>query len=184
MNNWTTQIDKITDSFVTTFGNLNSEQLNWKPDPQSWSIAQNIDHLIETNQSYFPVLASLKDGTYKTPLTGKFGFLVNFFGKMILNAVKPDRKKKVKTFPVWQPATGNIDGDILLRFKNHQAELKEQIAGSKELLENRAVISSPANRNIVYRIDKAFDILVLHELRHFEQAKEVQQQMTTGTASS
>jgi len=44
MENLTSQIDDITEQFSTLFGSLPAEQLHWKPDAQTWSIAQNIDH--------------------------------------------------------------------------------------------------------------------------------------------
>jgi hypothetical protein len=182
MNDWNLQIDKITESFVTDFKSLSTEQLNWKPNPQSWSIAQNINHLIVVNETYFPVLASLKEGTYKTPFIAKLGFLVSFLGKTILDAVKPDRIKKMKTFPIWEPTISNIKHDILDQFIKHQKELKHQIETSKELLKKGTVISSPANRNIVYKLEIAFDIIVSHEQRHLEQAKELLQLMKINTS--
>ena len=171
--NWIEEIDKLTSRFVHEFSNLSEAQLNWKPDNNSWSIAQHIEHLIVINQTYFPVLAELKSGQYKLPFTAKFGFLVRFFGKVVLNAVKPEQKKKIKTFPIWEPSISNIPGDILERFIAHQNELKTQIAESGDLLKNAAIISSPANRNIVYRLETAFDIIVTHEYRHLDHAKAV-----------
>ena len=56
MKDWTSQLDKITEHFVADFGSLSAEQLNWKPNSQTWSIAQNIDHLIVVNQTYYPIL--------------------------------------------------------------------------------------------------------------------------------
>lgn len=168
---WNTRIDAVTTTFTTTFGNLSDQQLNWKPAPDVWSIAQNIDHLIVINQTYYPVIDQLLKGEYKTPFMGKIGFMVNFFGKFILKSVQPDRKRKMKTFPMWEPATSNIDGDIIQRFANHQEELKQKIKTCESLIEQGAVISSPANKNIVYKLATAFDIIVTHELRHFEQAK-------------
>lgn len=50
---WTNQIDQTTNDFVQTFGSLTDEQLNWKPDEKTWSIAQNIRHLILINESYY-----------------------------------------------------------------------------------------------------------------------------------
>lgn len=47
------------------------------------------------------------------------------------------------------------------------------IKNSEDLLVNGIVISSPANKNIVYKLETAFNIIVTHEQRHFEQAKEV-----------
>lgn len=102
-----------------------------------------------------------------------FGFIVSFFGKTVLNAVKPDRKKKMKTFSIWEPGQSRVGIDIISRFKKHQSELQKQINEAKELLTNRIVISSPASKIVVYRLEIAFDIVVNHEQRHLEQAKEI-----------
>lgn len=182
MKDWTLQIDKITEHFVVAFGSLSTEQLNWKPNPQTWSIAQNIDHLIVVNETYYPVLTSLKEGTYKTPFIARLGFMVSFLGKTVLNAVKPDRKKKMKTFPVWEPTISQVKDDILDNFKKHQGELSRQIETSKDLVEKGTVISSPANKNIVYKLETAFDIIVSHEQRHLEQAKEILQLLKNNTS--
>ena len=172
MENWREQIDKNTQSYIETFGELSIEQLNWKPNSETWSIAQNIDHLIVINKTYFPVIESIRKGTYKTPFLGKLEFVVSFFGKMILKSVQPDRKKKMKTFPIWEPLKSEIPIGILDRFKEHQSELIIMIENSKELVEKGTIISSPANKNIVYKLRTAFEIIVAHEQRHFEQSKE------------
>jgi hypothetical protein len=182
MKNWTTELDSITEQFISQFGTLTNEQLNWKPDPNTWSIAQNLDHLIVVNETYYPVLNSLKEGKYKAPFISKIRFLVSFFGKTILKAVQPDRRKKMKTFPIWEPGVTQIEGDILKKFENHQKELKQKIEDAKELADKGAIISSPANRNIVYKLETAFDIMVSHEKRHLEQAKEVLAQLRNNTS--
>jgi uncharacterized damage-inducible protein DinB len=173
----TTRIDEITDRFKTSFIGLDHEKLNQRPHPQSWSIAENMEHLIQVNETYYTALASLKAGTYTVPFTGRIGFLVNMFGKMILNSVKPETKRKTKTFAVWQPLQSKASHDILSRFEKHQEELKKQIATSGSLVEKKAVISSPANRNIVYTLGTAFEIIVAHEERHLKQAREALEQI-------
>jgi DinB superfamily len=173
MKHWATILDNITKQSLTDFGELTSEQLNWKPNSNTWSIAQNLEHLIVVNETYYPVLASLKAGTYKTPFTAKISFIVSFLGKTVLKAVQPDRQRKMKTFPIWEPSKSKVGDDILKRFEIHQNELKQKIENAKELVEKGIVISSPANRNIVYKLETAFDIIVSHEQRHFEQAKEI-----------
>lgn len=173
MKNWTTQLDEITRQFKADFGKLTSTELNWKPNAQTWSVAQNMEHLIVINETYYPVIKALETGTYKPPFIAKIGFLVAFLGKTVLDAVKPDRKKKMKTFPIWEPTTGQVEGDIVQRFEEHQAELKKLIERSKDFVAKGAVISSPANRNIVYKLETAFDIIATHEQRHLEQAREV-----------
>lgn len=79
----------------------------------------------------------------------------------------------MKTFPMWEPTRSNLQEDIWSRFEGSQMELKQMIQSCSDLLESGTVISSPANKNIVYKLETAFDIIVSHELRHFEQASEV-----------
>jgi hypothetical protein len=170
---WAREIDLLTDSFKREFGTLTATRLDWKPNANTWSIAQNMDHLIVINKTYYPVIRELREKKIKLPWIAKVSFLVRLLGNFILSSVQPDRKRKMKTFPVWEPGTSNLGNDILTRFENHQNDLKELIRKSSDLLEQRAVIYSPANRNIVYTLEAAFDIIVAHEKRHLEQAREV-----------
>ncbi len=170
---WLKEIDQITDSFKKEFGGLSEEKLNWKQNADVWSIAQNVDHLMLVNQTYFPILDNLHAGIYKPPFLSRLRFVVAFFERLIFSAVQPDRRKKMKTFSVWEPRTSEISQGILESFINHQSELKEKMARSESHIKNGAIIHSPASRTIVYRLEKAFDIIVSHELRHFEQSKEV-----------
>lgn len=177
MKKWSEKINKITQDFIESFGGLNTDQLNWKPNSQTWSIAQNIDHLMVINKTYFPVIESIRKGTYKIPFISKLGFIVSFLGKRVLKAVQPDRKKKIKTFPIWEPSKSEISNGILERFKQDQSKLKKMIENSRDLVEREIIISSPANKNIVYKLETAFEIIVAHEKRHYEQSKEVLQLM-------
>ena len=103
--------------------------------------------------------------------------MVSFFWKRVLEAVQSDRKKKTKTFPIWEPSSGQILKGILERFKKHQSELKKRIENSRDLVEREIIISSPANKNIVYKLETAFYIIVTHEKRHYEQSRVVLQLM-------
>ncbi len=170
---WTTRIDRLTQDFKNDFGSLTAEQLNWKQHAGSWSIAQNIHHLIVINESYYPVIQEIRANTYSVPWIGKIGFMRRFFARVILNSVQPDRKRKMKTFPLWEPSTSTIAGDILHTFEQHQETFKKLIADSSDLLDKGVVLSSPANKNIVYTLADAFEIMVTHEARHLEQAREV-----------
>jgi len=181
MKNMHTQIDEITNKFTQSFGELSTKQLNWKPNSDTWSIAQNIDHIIVLNKTYFTVIDSLRKDTCKLPFISKIGFVVSFFGNAILKTVQPDRKKKIKTFPIWEPTKSEISEGILDRFNKHQLELKKLLESSTDLVNRGVIISSPANKNIVYKLEKAFEIIVTHELRHFKQAKEILQLMKKET---
>ncbi|MEO0896217.1 MAG: DinB family protein [Bacteroidota bacterium] len=173
MNKWINAIDQNSHEFQDAFGGLSAKQLNWKPNSKTWSIGQNLDHLIVINSTYFPILKALKDGTYKVPFHGRIGFIVDFFGKMIHKSVEPEKDRKITTFPIWEPSSSTIPPNILDQFLEHQEELKQQVKGSEALIRNEVVISSPANGTIVYKLEKAFDIIITHEKRHLLQAKRV-----------
>lgn len=173
MKNWIAEIDNLTAAFMSEFGELSTEQLNWKMQPDTWSIAQNIEHLIIINESYTPIIESAQASTLIRPFIAKFGFIVNLLGNAILKSSGPDRRKKIKTFPVWTPSQSEIPEGVLDRFKFQQVKLKAQIQGSEKLIENNAVIFSPANNIIAYKLETAFDIIVAHEKRHLEQSREV-----------
>lgn len=170
---WITQIDEVTSEVNSLFGNLSQEQLNWKPNTATWSIAQNIDHLIVINETYYPVVKSVRENTYKTPFIANIGFIVTFFGNLVYMAVQPDRKRKSKTFPIWEPSSSTIDKSVVSKFGEHQEQLKKLIVSSSDLLDKGQVISSPANKTIVYKLETAFDIIVAHEKRHLNQAKDL-----------
>lgn len=170
INIWNKDIDFVTESFYSNFRLYDIDKLNWKTNSDTWSIAQIIDHLIVTNKSYFPIIEELEKGEFKLPITAKFPFLIDYFGNLILKTVSPENVKKTRTFIVWQPAKSMISKDILQQFSKHQAELKERIKSSNKLIKQKVIISSPANRYIVYYLDKAFDIIIAHEFRHLKQA--------------
>ncbi|HRF37808.1 MAG TPA: hypothetical protein PK198_03385 [Saprospiraceae bacterium] len=83
----------------------------------------------------------------------------------------------MNTFPIWEPAQSEIGAEILERFSKHQQDLKKLLEDSSDLIQKGAVISSPANRNIVYTLETAFDIIVAHEQRHLEQAREIRRML-------
>jgi hypothetical protein len=170
---WHSRIDEVTNTFVREFGNMTAEALNWKSSPDVWSVAQNMHHLIVINETYYPILKSVRDNTYEMPWIGNIGFMVRFMERVILKSVQPDRRKKMKTFPLWQPASGSFGSDIFETFKKHQEDLKKLISESEDLLKKGTLISSPANKNIVYRLETAFEIIITHETRHLEQAREL-----------
>ncbi|MDB4655884.1 DinB family protein [Flavobacteriales bacterium] len=170
---WSERIDAVTKHVENEFGSLSHEQLNWKLSAEKWSIAEVLEHLNLVNASYEKILTDAVNGTSDMGFTGKIGFIVNFLGKMIYNSVEPSRAKRMKTFPVWEPAQSDVSAEVIIEFKKHQEGIKKLILGNKQLLEKDIVISSPANRYIVYKLRKAVEIVVSHEERHLNQAMEV-----------
>ncbi|PKD21845.1 hypothetical protein APR41_02385 [Salegentibacter salinarum] len=131
---FTHRLDELTKKFRKTFGELSEREIHWKPDVETWSVAQNLKHLILINESYFPMIDRLRNKDHRKPFTANLGFLVNFFGKVILKSVQPETSKKTKTFSIWKPSEDNASEDILEKFIEHQEKLKKKILESEDLL--------------------------------------------------
>lgn len=154
------------------FGGLDAEALNRQPAPGKWSVAQCLDHIIVLNRTYFDIPAKIRAGAYPLPFHARFTFMVDFFGTFILQSVHPDRRKPIKTFPIWEPSHSDIPGDIVARFVAHMDELDAFIRDNQDLARSGAIVVSPASRIVVYRMDVLFDIMLAHAERHVNQAEE------------
>ncbi|MEY4046629.1 MAG: hypothetical protein RL284_180 [Bacteroidota bacterium] len=171
---WVNQLDQLTEAVISNFGLLRHEDLYFKPDANRWSIAENLAHLIVVNRTYFPVIEQIRNNTYKVPFIGKIPFLPKLFGSVLIEYVKPEKEEaKVKTFPIWEPANFKEEGSILELFEKHQQALRNLRIENEDLIQRKQIIASPANNNIVYSLDDAFDVILLHEQRHFIQSKAV-----------
>ncbi|MDZ4713863.1 MAG: DinB family protein [Cytophagales bacterium] len=124
---WTKAVTRITLEVQSEFGSLSVDELNWKPSPHEWSVAQILDHLITINGTYFPILERVHDGRHETPWTGRLGFFVNMMGGLILQRVQPENQKKQKTLDIWAPSESALDGNILQRFVESQERLSDFI---------------------------------------------------------
>jgi hypothetical protein len=164
------ELDSITKEVQDSFGKKNHDELNWKSNPDRWSIAQNLDHLICINETYFPIFDALKNGIYSPPFLGKIRFITSFFGNMIYKMSSPEHTKPIKTMSIWEPSKSEIH-DVIQAFVQHQERLKQKISGLEGCIASGSVIASPANSMIVYTLEQALHIIVVHEKRHILQAR-------------
>ena len=77
------------------------------------------------------------------------------------------------TFPLWEPTSSAVGVDVVERFAAHHQTLVEKLDTHQDLFGKGTIISSPANRYVVYPLDTAIEILIQHEKRHYNQALEV-----------
>jgi len=159
------------------FGHLNSEQLNWKPADDSWSVAQCLDHLISINHEYYPVFDRILKGEYRKTFLHGMPFLPAFFGRLMVKILSPDSQRKFKAPGAAQPSSSSIDPQIVDRFIAHQRETlaKMRLLGNSEPA--GIIITSPFAGMVVYSLLDTFRLIVAHERRHFAQAQRV---METG----
>ena len=171
INAYKDRVQAVTSAVEQEFGGLSAEQLNWKPAPKVWSVGQVLDHLVTVNRTYFGIMED--PASVSLPWTARIGFFPRFFGKFILDGVQPDRKRKVKTFPIWEATQSDVPADMVAQFSAHQSELLTHLDAVAPHLGKGLKVPSPASKVLVYYLDDALEILVTHEERHLEQARDL-----------
>ncbi|RPA69228.1 DinB family protein [Cyclobacteriaceae bacterium YHN15] len=169
--NWILELDEISKEVKESFKELDKETIYRKPDNKNWSIAENLEHIMKVNNSYFPIFRKLKEGTFHGAFISKIGFFSKLFGNLIYKSVSDGGKKKVKTFSLWEPKIQDENSEIVEKFLSHQEELKGWIKEMEMFINKGEIIHSPANSLIVYSLPRALDIIVAHEKRHLDQAR-------------
>ena len=164
-------LDAVVKEARDSFGALTIEQLNWKPAPDSWSVGQCLDHLIKSNEEFFPELDAIAAGTRKNTFWQNWSPLSGIAGAFLVSTLKKDNQK-VKTNQKMTPPS-DIGADIIERFAAHQAELAEKLRAADKAEWRKVVLTSPFVKIMTYRMDKGLEAIIEHEKRHLRQAKRV-----------
>jgi hypothetical protein len=173
MNEIIPKLKAISANAKQTFGKLSNEQINWKPNQESWSVGQCFEHLIVTNNLYFPNIKKVIDGTHRNNFFSKIPFSTNLIAVAMKNALNPDQKRKMKTFKVFEPSISNVSATIIEDFVENNQKLIEMIEACKNFDLHKIKIAEPLSVALNLRLDDAFEILAMHEKRHFLQAERV-----------
>jgi len=161
--------EKVTAELST----LNSEQLNWKPGEESWSIGQCLDHLIISDCLYFPVFKKITEGKHEMSFWENWSPLSGLFGKMLVTQMDENPRKKLNAPSIFTPAESKIDMGVMERFHKHLDTLIEFTAGFSRVDIDKTHITSPVSKVVTYSLRKAISILMQHEHRHINQAIKV-----------
>lgn len=166
------ELKKTADDARGSFGSLSVEQLNWKPGEKSWSVAQCLDHLILTNEQFYPEFEKLASGNRKNTFWQNNSPLTGFFGRFLVKAVTEDSKKaKAPSKTIVPPS--DLPSDIVEKFAANIAEVCEKISAVASADRQKVVVTSPFLSLMTYKLDDAYTVLVEHTKRHIRQAKRV-----------
>ena len=152
------------------FAALSSDQLNWKPAVDSWSIAQCLDHLIVSHNAYFPDLERISSDKYKMNFWEKNSPLKTIWGRIMKDQLQEQVKRKMKAPQKIRPSASEIPGDIVERYLANLNMFLKYISGCQSTDIDRTIFTSPLLRIVTYNLRDAFQFLIQHEHRHINQA--------------
>jgi hypothetical protein len=156
----------------STFGHLTPSQLNWKPSAERWSVAQCFEHLLTSNKGYLPIIDNVLAG-YKRTFWQSMPVLPGLMGKLLIKSMDPASTRKVKAPKRFQPAQSDISGSVINDFVDQQKQIVDKMKATEHLDLEKIVITSPVAGAVIYSLMDAYRLIVVHEQRHFQQAKRV-----------
>ncbi|NND33309.1 MAG: DinB family protein [Saprospiraceae bacterium] len=144
---------------------LSPSQLNYKADPESWSIAECVEHLAISEKNIF----GLVDMALQSPSDPSLRASLPFSDEEVVGFIS-DRSSKVKTQPPFEPKGnfGSFDGS-LDEFKTLRKSNMKYIKKTKDDLRNH-YFDFPFGKVDAYQVVM---FMSGHTMRHTAQIKEV-----------
>ena len=172
-SNYSDELTKVTTELTELFSSEDLSLLNKKYSADSWSVAQCIDHLIVSNEKYFPLLIAFQSSKHKMTFWERNNPFTKSIGKQMINTLGPIIIKKYQAPKLFLPRRSAIRESIINDFIQHQQKLISIIDKLSQEQIELGVITSPVAGLITLRLKDALTVLVVHEQRHLEQMKRI-----------
>ena len=155
---------------------LSNAQLNWKPAPEKWSIAQCLDHLTVASREFERYCSdALVRGRKRWPVTNGPAYRPSLMGGWLIKVVHPETGRNLTAPKIFRPAeSSNID-EPLEKFLKQQERFIEFVRETNGLDYNKTKIRSPVTPFMRYSLADAFVVTVVHGRRHLAQARRVRE---------
>ena len=140
-------------------------------------MAQCFEHLLTSNKGYFPTIEGVIAGI-KPTFWQRMPVLPGLAGKLLIKSLDPKSTRKIKAPKKFQPAQSDISASVIDDFVDQQATIVEKMKATEHLDLENIIITSPVAAAITYSMMDAYRVIVVHERRHFEQARRVAQEAT------
>ena len=167
------ELSAIARDTQSVFGVLDEQQLNWRRDATTWSVAQCFDHLLNANREMFQAIDAAIDGSHPPTIWQRLPVLPRVFGSMMIKSQMPESKRKFRAPATAVPASSAIDRHIVERFiaYQHEAAARVRSLDGRDLA--LIIMVSPFVSFITYSALDGCRLIATHQRRHFEQARRV-----------
>jgi hypothetical protein len=167
-----TQFEHCSSDADALTGPLSDEQFLWRPDQDSWSIAECLDHLNATARVYLPVLDEGISDAIRRGVYGEGPFKYNWLGRLSVRF--SDMRLRLEAPDEVRPATtGRTRREILAAFRAYQLQYIDRLRQANGVDLARARVRMPAASWLRIPLGSGFALMVAHTRRHLAQARRV-----------
>jgi hypothetical protein len=170
------EAEKNSDEARSLVTGLSNSQVGWTSAPNSWSIAQCLDHLATTSKAFDPYFtAAIKRGRDKWPVSSAIPYRPSWVGGWLIKQVVPEATRKVPSPKVFRPSQSPAIENALEKFLRQQTEFLSFVGEAEGLDYNKTRLRSPVTPLMRYSLADAFVVTVVHGWRHLAQARRVRE---------
>lgn len=153
---------------------LEMDALNWRSNPESWSILECLAHLNLYGHFYLPEFElNVTSSNSKPAQSFKSGLLGNYFAKSMLPKAKLN---KMKTFKDKNPLNTKLHYSELETFIQQQERLLQILIMAEKVNLNNVKIPTTLSRFLKLNLGDALQFYSNHIIRHLHQINNIQAQ--------
>ena len=171
------QLDAASERAAIIVNSIAFEQLNERPQPDQWSIAECLVHLNLSSQAEIAVINRVFEQKQAKKIAAGKQFKMDLLGRFLKWSLEPPPMffSKMKTTKPFQPVIVEQSSDVLPTFLALQEQLKACVDTASELPLNEIKVESPFDTRVKYNLFSFFHILLAHERRHLWQAEKARE---------
>lgn len=165
---------RINDEARSLVAGLSDTQLNWKPAPDRWSIAQCFDHLVITGLTSSPFFAkAIARGRARSTAIEETRYKPGWLGGWLIKQLLPEATRKMPAPKIFRPAGSSDIHGAFERFLKQQDSFIHLVRDAQGIDLNKTKMRSPVSTFMRYSLADAFVLNVVHTQRHLGQARNV-----------
>ena len=148
-----------------------SALLHWRAAPDSWSVAQCIEHLNVTARLYLPFLDEGIANAIRRGLYGPGPFRYNWIGRLVVFSQEPPPRFRTRAPAAFTPAAERPRKEIMAAFRAYQVQYIDRLRQANGIDLARARVRSPSPYWVRMPLGSGFAFAAAHERRHLWQAR-------------
>jgi hypothetical protein len=142
------------------------EDMQWRPEAGSWSVAECLDHIAQTAFAFLP---AIQEAIASAPaLKANRALRTGILARLFIRNLEPPYRIRLKVLPQIMPRCKNFDS-AWSGFQESQSQLLKAVHSANGLAIDRVKVESPVYARLSYNIYGALCILMAHERRHLWQ---------------
>lgn len=166
-----TQFEQLSADADALTAPLTDEQFTWRPDQDSWSIAECLDHLNATARVYLPALDEGISDAIRRGVYGDGPFKYNWLGRMSVRF--SDMRVRLRATEEVQPGVGRTRREILAAFRAYQVQYIDRLRQANGVDLARARVRMPVTSWLKIPLGSGLAVVVSHSRRHLAQARRI-----------